>query len=129
MARREAMKNRLVILWAIAIAIMLLAMPAASAQQGRPQHHYQTGDLWVGCVANAPTMAWEDALAEALSVGNKENRSCWINQQRGWWFLRWTKRISVITVRKTALQKGSAVSSIPFFLFISHDRLYNKKAF
>jgi hypothetical protein len=109
------MKNRLVIFWAIAVAIMLLAMPLAVAQQGQPQRHYQRGDIWVGCVANAPPTAWESALFEALSVGNKENRSCWINQQRGWWFFRWTKRMPVITVRKvTAPQNGPAVSSVLF---------------
>jgi hypothetical protein len=62
MARRKAMKIRLVMFWAIAIAIMLLAMPAALAKQGQSQRHHQRGDIWVGCVANAPAVTWEKAF-------------------------------------------------------------------
>jgi len=110
------MKSRLAIFWAIAIAVVLLAMPAALAKQGQSQRHYQRGDIWVGCVANAPAVTWENAFFGALSVSNDEYRSCWINQQQGWWFFRWTKRMPIVTVKKVAVpQKGPAISSVPFF--------------
>jgi hypothetical protein len=94
------MKSRLVIFLAIAVAIVLLAMPAALAKQGQPQPHRQKGDVWVGCIANAPATTWEKAFFEAASVGNKEGRSCWVNRQTGWWVFRKTKKMPVVTLRK-----------------------------
>jgi hypothetical protein len=100
MARRKAMKSRLVMFLAIAIAIVLLAMPAALAKQGQPQRHHQNGDIWVGCVANAQATTWEKAFFEAASVGNKEDRSCWISRQTGWWVFRKTKKMPIVTLKK-----------------------------
>jgi hypothetical protein len=101
------------IILAIAVAITLLAIPPAAAQQGQPQRHYQKGDVWVGCVANAPATSWNSAFFEALSIGNKEHRSCWINQQRGWWLFHWTRRVPVVTVKKMSFAEraGSFVGS------------------
>jgi hypothetical protein len=100
MARRKAMKSRLAIFWAIAIAVVLLAMPAALAKQGQSQRHYQRGDIWVGCVANAPATTWEKAFFEAASIGEKEARSCWVDRRTGWWVFCKTKKTSVITLKK-----------------------------
>jgi hypothetical protein len=97
MARRKAMKSRF---WIIALAIMLLALPAALAKQEQHQRHYQRGDVWVGCVANAQATTLEKAFFEAASIGNKESRSCWVSRQTGWWIFRKTKKMPIVTFKK-----------------------------
>ncbi len=97
----ETMKNlRMIVLWAITMTILLLAMPSALAKQGKP--HREKGDVWVGCIVNAPATTWEKAFTEAFSIGNEEGRSCWVNHQKSWWFIRWIEKIPIVRVTKTA---------------------------
>ena len=104
---------RFVMFLVVAVAILFVAIPTAAQTKQRHQHR-QNGDIWVGCVADVPATTWESALFNALSVGNKENRSCWINRQRGWWIFHWIEKTPVVTFKKGGKEpaKSSALFSI-----------------
>lgn len=99
------MRGFRVALW-ILTAVLILAVPAALAQQTQKPHRHN-GDIWVGCVKNAPPTTVEQALNDVVSIANRENRSCWVSQRQGWLFLHRTKHLIGIIIRKTAVAKGT----------------------
>ncbi len=104
------------------MTIFILTMPTAAAQQGH-RWHRRNGDVWVGCITNPPATTWENALMEALSIGSKENRSCWVNRQKGWWIFHRIEKFPVVTV----IQKKTIESRRHrrlFFLSANRGSLY-----
>jgi len=99
---------------AVAVAVLFLTVSTA-AQTKQGHQHRRNGDVWVGCVADAPATTWERALFNALSIGDKENRSCWVSRQRGWWVFHRTKKFPVVIFpfKKEQQRAGEIVG--PFF--------------
>jgi|GEM_PF-2548093 hypothetical protein len=119
--------KRLTLFWAMFVALMLLFVMPARAKQGEKHLRHHVGDVWVGCVQNDPTTTVEEALTKAFSIGNKENRTCWVNQKKGWWIFHRIQRSYIVRFRKIA--EGPTIAPVPFsyLLLISGDRLYNDK--
>jgi hypothetical protein len=116
MAQEVTMKKifHFIIFLMVATAILFLAVPVAAQakQERRHQQHRRNGDIWVGCIVDAPATTWESAFSKALATGNSEDRSCWVNRQKGWWILHWTEKTPVVTVKSDS--KESAQSSALF---------------